>query len=115
MTRGQQEGLGAGPTPAAQRSKCENPELYAVFPFRIYGVGKPDLQLALDTFNTRLVASSVGWHQDDTQAAMLGLAALRARLRDGPCAEQARGQPLSGLLGSRITTGFPTRTTAAIC
>jgi hypothetical protein len=51
----------------------ENPELYAIFPFSIYGVGKPDLQLARDTFAARLHVSHECWSQDDVQMAMLGL------------------------------------------
>jgi alpha-L-fucosidase 2 len=53
---------------------AENPELYAVFPFRLYGVGKPGLEIAQRTFNQRRVKAGHGWHQDDSQAAFLGLA-----------------------------------------
>ena len=59
---------------------AENPELYAVFPFRLYGVGKPDLDIALRTFNQRRVKAHIGWHQDDTQAAFVGLADEAAQL-----------------------------------
>jgi hypothetical protein len=52
----------------------ENPELYAIYPFRIYGLGKPGLQLALDTFDTRKCRQMGCWVQDPIQAAMLGLA-----------------------------------------
>ena len=54
----------------------ENPELYAIYPFRIYGLGKPDLQLALETFNERLIKRTGCWHQDVIDAPMLGLTAL---------------------------------------
>ncbi len=53
----------------------ENPELYAIFPFRVYGMGKPDLDLARYTFNIRRVKGNSGWVQDDIQAAYLGLTA----------------------------------------
>ncbi len=76
MTRENKKVLAPAELPLPGRTNVENPELYAVFPFRIYGVGKPNLQLALDSFNTRLVAGNVCWRQDDTQAAMLGLATL---------------------------------------
>ncbi len=56
-----------------RKSNMENPELYAVFPFRLYGVGKPGLTLARDTFARRLHPGHAGWQQDDTQAACLGL------------------------------------------
>ncbi len=51
----------------------ENPELYAVFPYPIYGVGKPELQLARNTFAARLHPFGKCWGQDGIQAAMLGL------------------------------------------
>ena len=56
-------------------SNSENPELYAIFPFRLFGVGKPELELAHDTFAARRVKGYRGWQQDDTQAAFLGLTA----------------------------------------
>lgn len=52
---------------------AENPELYAVFPYRLYGVGKPDLQLARDTFAARLFPFAKCWGQDGVEAALLGL------------------------------------------
>ena len=51
----------------------ENPELYVAYPYRLYGVGKPDLQLARDTFSARRFPMNRGWGQDGTQAAVLGL------------------------------------------
>jgi len=51
----------------------ENPELYAVFPYRLYGVGKPELEVAIDTYESRLIKRTGGWHQDAIQAAFLGL------------------------------------------
>jgi len=51
----------------------ENPELYSVYPFRIYGLIKPDLQLAVNTFNARKQTFKGCWSQDPVQAAMLGL------------------------------------------
>ncbi|TWI94567.1 hypothetical protein JN11_04677 [Mucilaginibacter frigoritolerans] len=52
----------------------ENPELYAVYPFRLYGLGKPGLQLANNTFDERHFKDMGCWVQDPIQAAMLGLA-----------------------------------------
>lgn len=51
----------------------ENPELYAIYPFRIYGLDKPDYPLALQTFNSRLIKRSGCWHQDPIDEAFLGL------------------------------------------
>lgn len=56
------------------QQNMENPELYAVFPYRLYGVGKPDLETAVRTFEHRQFKGHRGWQQDDTQAAFLGLA-----------------------------------------
>ncbi len=44
----------------------ENPELYTVFPYRVYGLGKPDLTLARDTFAARLFPFEKCWGQDGT-------------------------------------------------
>lgn len=57
----------------AQPHNLENPELYAVYPFRLYGLGKPDLQTAINTFNARRFKDKGCWVQDPIQAAMLGL------------------------------------------
>ena len=51
----------------------ENPELYTVFPYRIFGVGKPELQLARDTYAARLFRLNYCWGQDGEEAALLGL------------------------------------------
>jgi hypothetical protein len=52
----------------------ENPELYAVYPFRLYGLGRPDLDIALNTWKARKIKTTGCWVQDPIQAAMLGLA-----------------------------------------
>ena len=54
-------------------SNSENPELYTAFPYRIYGVGKPDLSLARNTFAARRFPWDVCWGQDGPQSAILGL------------------------------------------
>lgn len=56
---------------------CEVPELYTVFPFGQYGLGKPDLQIAIDT--ARLAPETdeqlmhISWHQQGIQYARLGM------------------------------------------
>jgi hypothetical protein len=57
-----------------KRKNSENPELYTVFPYRAYGLDKPDLETALETWNRRVVKATGGWRQDAIQAALLGLA-----------------------------------------
>lgn len=56
------------------KKNTENPELYCVFPYRLFGVGKPDLQLARDTLYARLHKVDTCWHQDAIHMAYLGLA-----------------------------------------
>ena len=51
----------------------ENPELYAVFPYRLFGVGKLDLDMARATYDKRVNRANYGWCQDSIQAACLGL------------------------------------------
>jgi alpha-L-fucosidase 2 len=52
----------------------ENPELYAIYPFRLYGVDKPGLSTTINTFNNRKYREKGCWVQDPIQAAMLGQA-----------------------------------------
>ena len=56
-------------------SNSENPELYVAFPYRLYGVGKPNLELAQKTYAARLYPQYTCWGQDGTQASVLGLTA----------------------------------------
>lgn len=55
------------------QSNVENPELYAVHPFALFGVGVPKLELARATYSKRHHRNTVGWTQDGMVAAMLGL------------------------------------------
>lgn len=58
-------------------NNTEVPQLYPVFPWGIYGIGKPDLETALNTWKYDTDAlkfrSHVGWKQDNIFAARLGL------------------------------------------
>jgi hypothetical protein len=56
----------------AKSFNSENPELYAIYPFRLYGLGKPGLDVAVNTFNARKQRSKGCWVQDPIQAAMIG-------------------------------------------
>ena len=64
------------PQDSIKARNSENPELYALFPFRLYGLGKPDYQLALETFNERAYKRTGCWHQDVVDAPILGLTEL---------------------------------------
>ncbi|MFH1195103.1 MAG: DUF5703 domain-containing protein [bacterium] len=55
------------------KMNIENPELYAVFPYRIYGIGKPDIETAKNTFFKRIHKEDVCWYQNAVDAALLGL------------------------------------------
>ncbi|MCY2931719.1 MAG: DUF5703 domain-containing protein [Planctomycetota bacterium] len=62
---------------------CENPELYAIFPYRLYGVGKPELALAQDSFARRANGSNGCWYNNGVQAALVGDAGTsQAAVRD---------------------------------
>jgi hypothetical protein len=64
----------------SHKSNSENTELYAVFPYRLFGVGRPDLDLARATYQARGHRHNHGWCQDSIQAACLGLGDEAARL-----------------------------------
>jgi len=82
--------------PAAVWERVNNKEsmqLYPVFPWGIYGVGKPGLDTAINTWkqDTDVVKfrSYIGWKQDNIFAARLGLTEAAAtltveKLKDGP-------------------------------
>lgn len=65
-------------------NNTESPQLYPVYPWGIYGVGKPGLDTAINTyqFDTDVLKfrSHVGWKQDNIFAAKLGLTEEAARL-----------------------------------
>ncbi len=65
-------------------NNTESTQLYPVFPWGMYGVGKPDLDVALNTWKYDTLAvkfrSGVGWKQDNIFAARLGLTDEAAKL-----------------------------------
>ncbi|WP_316739521.1 DUF5703 domain-containing protein [Pedobacter aquatilis] len=65
-------------------NNTESPQLYPVFPWGIYGVGKKGLDTAINTFkydtDVLKFRSHVGWKQDNIFAARLGLADEAAKL-----------------------------------
>lgn len=62
------------------KQNVENPELYAIFPYRRYAVGKEGLDLARNTFANRAIKETGGWQQNAIKAACLGLTDEAARL-----------------------------------
>ena len=65
-------------------NNVETPQLYPVFPWRNYGVGKENLELARNTYfydpEAIKFRSHVGWKQDNIWAACLGLTEEAKRL-----------------------------------
>jgi alpha-L-fucosidase 2 len=55
------------------KQNIENPELYAIFPYRVYGIDKPGIDIAKRTFAARAHTANVGWQQNSIQAACIGL------------------------------------------
>lgn len=82
--------------PALHYERVQNVEttqLYPVFPWRMYGVGRPDLEIARNTYQNDSLAvkfrSHLGWKQDLIWAACLGLTdearrLLELKMADGP-------------------------------
>lgn len=77
----------------ARIQNVETPQLYPVFPWRIYGLGRQNLDIAKNTYlydpHAIEMRSSKGWKQDPIWAACLGLTDEAARLMkekfaDGP-------------------------------
>ena len=83
-------------SPAAVWARIQNvetPQLYPVFPWRLYGMGRPDLDIARNTYlkdpHALSMRSTKGWKQDNIWAACLGLTNEAQRLitekfADGP-------------------------------
>ena len=47
--------------------------MYAVFPYRLFGIGKSGLETGVFTYLNRVHKEHRGWQQDGVQAAILGL------------------------------------------
>ncbi|MCF0073968.1 DUF5703 domain-containing protein [Dyadobacter sp. CY261] len=62
----------------------EIPQLYPVFPYGIYGIGKPDIETAINTwkYDTEAIQNRnhTSWHQDNIFCARLGLTEEAAAL-----------------------------------
>ena len=74
-------------------NNVETPQLYPVYPWRMYGVGKENLDVARNTYlydpDALRFRSHTGWKQDNIWAACLGLTEeavrlTRLKMADGP-------------------------------
>ncbi len=57
----------------ADKRNVENPELYSVFPFRLFAFNRPHPDWAITALNHRSDRGHSGWRQDDIFMAYLGL------------------------------------------
>ncbi|KAF2327972.1 DUF5703 domain-containing protein [Flavobacterium ginsenosidimutans] len=78
-------------------NNSEVPQLYPVYPWRIYGIGKPDLETALNTWKYDSDAlkfrSHIGWKQDNIFSARLGLTEEAAKYNTLKMANSERRFP----------------------
>ena len=73
-TRDVAEGKALAPAEKfARKINIENPELYAVFPFRQIAVGNDDIEWGINALKHRWDRGAFGWRQDDIFMAYLGL------------------------------------------
>eukprot|EP01079_Euglenida_sp_SAG-EU17-18_P002644 gene2644-536_t len=76
-------------------ANSETPELYAVFPFKLFTIAtssSEDLKLAIDTYHSRRVVGNGGWVQDLIHAALLGLTQEASSM----ALDKARRTPATG-------------------
>lgn len=74
-------------------NNVESPQLYPVFPWRVYGLGRPDIDVARSTYyndeHVQKMRLSTGWKQDNIWAALLGIThdavcLCKEKFADGP-------------------------------
>jgi hypothetical protein len=75
------------------RETWEIPELYAVFPYRLYGIGRPDLKLARDTYFKRKIIYNYGFPPGSIYAARLGLGEEATRMVAERAAQPSPSHP----------------------
>ncbi|HEX5790479.1 MAG TPA: DUF5703 domain-containing protein [Luteolibacter sp.] len=63
-----------------KRSNCENPELFPIWPFRIFGLERPMLDEARNAYQLRGSHNDVGWGYDGNAAPLLGMTDEAARI-----------------------------------
>ncbi|MCX3265160.1 MAG: DUF5703 domain-containing protein [Pedobacter agri] len=78
-------------------NNTESPQLYPVYPWGIYGLGKPGLDTAINTYqldtDVLKFRSHVGWKQDNIFAARLGLTEEAAKLTTAKLKNSGRRFP----------------------
>ena len=75
----------------------EIPQLYPVFPYGQYGIGRPDLQVAIDTWEYGIERPAqknhTSWHQDAIFCARMGLTEDAARITAQKLDDSGRRYP----------------------
>ncbi len=78
-------------------NNTESPQLYPVYPWGIYGIGKSGLDTAINTFkydpDVLKFRSHLGWKQDNIFAARLGLTSEAAELTTSKLKDSGRRFP----------------------
>jgi alpha-L-fucosidase 2 len=79
----------------------ENPELYPVFPFRLFTLAGSDSgrRIAINTWQRRRNTDNIGWQQQPIQAAMLGLTDEAWQFVQERAMEPAKGYRFPGFYG----------------
>ncbi|MCP5537491.1 MAG: hypothetical protein H7A51_14815 [Akkermansiaceae bacterium] len=90
--------------PADKFSNCknsENPELYAVFPYRLYTLAHGDekVEIGRNTFSVRRNRDNGGWQQQPIQSALLGLGKESQQLVSQRARGKAGGYRFPGFYG----------------
>ena len=80
----------------------ENAEIYAVFPYRLFGVERDRLEVARKTYAARPYPGNRGWQQDEIQAACLGLAHEAAQGLTRRFAQKHAGSRFPAFWGAQL-------------
>jgi alpha-L-fucosidase 2 len=83
----------------SRHSDHENPEFYAVWPYELHGLGKADVQPALNAWPVRRDKANRGWNQDGVHAAMIGLTGEARKVVVGRFGSPASGFRFPGFYG----------------
>jgi len=85
----------------SKSSNFENPELYAVFPYRAYTLaqGEEAVKTGINTWKNQRHKDNSGWQQGLIQAALLGLTSEAKALAVGRVRNTAKGYRFPGFYG----------------
>ena len=78
-----------------KRHNTENVEFYSIWPYKLFSITQPNLELALATYENRIERNRTGWCYNGPVAARLGLA------------DEAKAEVLSKVFNSHGNFRFP--------